>query len=92
MVPGRWSEVRLPSKQELTGTLVLSLSLNEASAKVRTGPPKDDDADYALPVWAGELPLRLAPLAPIPDPQLISEIALPTYVQDYGRHFTGAIE
>lgn len=92
VVPGRWSEVRLPNKQELTGTLVLSLSLNEASAKVRTGPPNDDDDDYALPVWAGELPLRLAPLAPIPDPQLPSEISLPTYVQDYNRHFTGVTE
>jgi len=80
VVPGRWSEVRPPTAQEIAGTLVLSLSLSEASAKVRTGPPKDDEADYALPVWAGELPLHLTLLAPIPDPQLLSEVELPAYV------------
>lgn len=86
VVPGRWSEVRPPTPQELAGTLVLSLPLNEASIKVRTGPPKDDQADYTLPVWAGELPLYLATLPPIPDPQLASEIELPTYVQQYRRN------
>lgn len=88
VVPGRWAEVRPPSPQELAGTLVLSLPLGEASAKVRTGPPKDDEADYALPVWAGELPLRLRPLAPIPDPQLSPEVAVPTHVQQYTRAAT----
>lgn len=89
VVPGRWTEVRPPTAQELAGTLVLSLPLHEASAKVRTGPPKDDEADYALPVWAGELPLRLTTLTPIPDPQLPSVIETPTYVQQYTRSFTG---
>lgn len=89
VVPGRWVEVRPLTPQELTGTLVLSLPLTEASAKVRTGPPKDDEADYDLPFWAGELPLHLTPLAPIPDPQLASEIGIPAYVQQYTRNFTG---
>ncbi|WP_181357795.1 hypothetical protein [Stenomitos frigidus] len=72
--------------QEVAGTLVLSLPLSEASAKVRTGPPNDDEADYALPVWAGEIPLRLTPLAPIPDPKLLAGVELPTSVQHYTRN------
>lgn len=87
VIPNRWSEVRPPTATEIAGTLVLSLPLSEASAKVRTGPPKDDEADYTLPVWAGELPLHLTPSTPIPDPQLSSEIELPTYVQHYTRSF-----
>jgi hypothetical protein len=85
IVPGRWAEVRSPTAQELAGTLVLSLPLTEASAKVRTGPPSDDEADYALPVWAGELPLRLTTLTPVADPQLPPEVELPAYVQEYSR-------
>ncbi|UBF30519.1 pyridoxamine 5'-phosphate oxidase family protein (plasmid) [Kovacikia minuta CCNUW1] len=85
VVPGRWAEVRPPNPQELAGTLVLSLPLHEASAKVRTGPPKDDDADYALPIWAGELPLHQTTLTPIPDPQLQASVELPTSVQHYSR-------
>jgi uncharacterized protein len=85
VVRGRWSEVRQPSHQELQGTLVLSLPLNEASAKVRTGPPLDDEGDYSLPVWAGVLPLQLSTLSPIPDSRLLSDTALPEYVQKYTR-------
>lgn len=85
IVPDRWSEVRPPTAQELAGTIVLALPLDEASAKVRTGPPKDDEADYALPVWAGELPLRITPLTPIPDPQLAPGIEVPRSVQQYDR-------
>lgn len=85
IIPDRWSEVRPPTAQEIAGTLVLSLPLNEASAKVRTGAPKDDEADYALPIWAGELPLRLMPLAPIPDPALPNGLAVPAHVQHYTR-------
>lgn len=70
IVPGRWEEIRQPSRNELAGTLVLSLPLVEASAKVRTGPPVDDEADYELPVWAGEIPLRLVAGVPINDPRL----------------------
>src|SRR5262245_7333169 len=74
MIPGRWSEIRGPNDQELKATLVLSLPIEEASAKVRTGPPIDDEPDYALPVWAGVLPLKLMPGAPESDPRLPREI------------------
>jgi nitroimidazol reductase NimA-like FMN-containing flavoprotein (pyridoxamine 5'-phosphate oxidase superfamily) len=60
LYPGRWDEVREPSAQELKATMVLALPLTEAVAKVRTGPPVDDEEDYALPVWAGVVPLSLA--------------------------------
>ncbi len=66
VVPGRWEEVRQPSEQELKQTEVLALSLTEASAKVRTGPPIDDAEDLALPVWAGVVPVRAVPGTPIP--------------------------
>jgi uncharacterized protein len=86
VVPQRWSEVRPPTPQELQGTLVLALPLTEASAKIRTGPPLDDEADYQSSVWAGVLPLQLTTTAPIPDPCLPPEIALPSYVQSYACH------
>lgn len=85
IVSGRWAEVRPPSPHELQGTLVLSLSLTEASAKVRTGPPMDDEADYKLSVWAGEVPLHLVASTPINDPRLPSEIATPAYALNYSR-------
>ncbi|WP_341531144.1 pyridoxamine 5'-phosphate oxidase family protein [Nostoc sp. UHCC 0302] len=78
VIPGRWQEVRSPSRSELAGTLVLSLPLVEASAKVRTGGPIDDEADYQLPVWAGEIPLKLTAATPIPDSRLHTEIKAPT--------------
>lgn len=90
IVPGRWDDVRPPSPQELAGTLVLSLPITEASAKVRTGPPKDDEADYAFPIWAGEIPLQLTAKAPIPDPQLPDHIAIPSYTVNYHRDSQGA--
>ena len=70
VVPGRWDEVREPNRQELDATLVLALPLAEASAKVRTGPPVDDEEDYALPVWAGVIPLAVGTGVPDPDPLL----------------------
>jgi nitroimidazol reductase NimA-like FMN-containing flavoprotein (pyridoxamine 5'-phosphate oxidase superfamily) len=84
-IPGRWSEVRQPTEQELRATTVLALPLVEVSAKVRTGPPKDDEEDMAFPVWAGVLPLRMAALAPIDDPSLPSEIEAPDYVLNYAK-------
>jgi nitroimidazol reductase NimA-like FMN-containing flavoprotein (pyridoxamine 5'-phosphate oxidase superfamily) len=77
VVPGRSVEARPPSDQELAATLVLSLPLTEASAKVRSGPPIDDEADYALPVWAGEIPMRLVTGPPVPDPRLDPSIPFP---------------
>jgi uncharacterized protein len=85
VIPGRWSEVRQPTEQELKATTVLALPLVEVSAKVRTGPPKDDEEDLAFPVWAGVLPLRMAALAPIDDPSLPSEIEAPDYVLNYAK-------
>jgi uncharacterized protein len=80
LVPGRWPYVRPPTRQELKGTNVLELPLDEASAKVRTGPPVDDEEDYALPVWAGVLPLRTVVDPPQPDPRLDPVIEPPSHV------------
>ena len=77
--------MRQPNRQELQGTLVLSLPLDEASAKVRTGSPNDDEADYSLPVWAGEVPLQMVAGEAIADPRLSPQISLPCYVQNYTR-------
>jgi uncharacterized protein len=85
IVPGRWDQVRIPTRQEIQGTLVLSLPITEASAKVRTGPPLDDEADYNLPVWAGILPLQISAAPPIADTRLQSGIAVPDYVANYTR-------
>ena len=70
LIPGRWDDVRQPSADELRKTLVVSVPIQEASAKVRTGPPLDDEPDYELPIWAGVLPLRLAAGSPIDDPRV----------------------
>jgi nitroimidazol reductase NimA-like FMN-containing flavoprotein (pyridoxamine 5'-phosphate oxidase superfamily) len=85
VVPGRFAHARRPSEAELQGTLVLSLPLEEVSAKIRTGAPIDDDEDYALPIWAGEIPLNLTPGVPIADSRLSPGIALPDYVARYRR-------
>ena len=85
VVPGRSADARGPNETELRATLVLSLPLEEVSAKIRTGGPIDDDDDYALPIWAGELPLTLTPAAPVADPRLPPEIELPGYVVRYQR-------
>ena len=67
LIPGRWREARLPNRKELNATSVVSIKIDEASAKVRMGPPVDEEEDYALPVWAGILPLQEIPLSPIHD-------------------------
>jgi hypothetical protein len=85
VVPQRWEDVRWPNEQELKATIVLKLSLEEVLAKIRTGPPIDDEEDYQLPCWAGEIPLRLVPQEPIPDPRLDSATPLSPYVQSYRR-------
>lgn len=84
MIPGRWDEVREPNERELQLTTVLAIPLTEASAKVRTGPPVDDEEDYELPVWAGVIPLRLIAEAPVDDPGLKVEMAAPEYARRYG--------
>ncbi|HEU4974746.1 MAG TPA: pyridoxamine 5'-phosphate oxidase family protein [Baekduia sp.] len=75
LIPGRWAEARPPSDQELKGTQILALPIDEASAKVRTGGPVDDDEDYALDVWAGVLPLALRAGALEPDDRLRPGVA-----------------
>ena len=70
IVPGRWTDVRPPTEKELKATALLALPIDEASAKVRTGPPLDDEPDYALPAWAGVIPLSLRAGEPQPDPRL----------------------
>jgi uncharacterized protein len=85
IVPGRWDDVRQPTPQELKATAVLALPLEEVSAKIRTGPPIDDDADYALPIWAGVLPLKLTPGIAETDPRLAHKLDAPNYVKNYRR-------
>jgi uncharacterized protein len=85
LVPGRWDDARAPSEQELKATLLIAVAIDEASAKVRTGPPSDDEEDYALPIWAGELPLALDIGAAVTDPRLAFKVEPPTYVSRYAR-------
>lgn len=85
VMPGRWKELRETTDAELKGTLVLALPITEASAKVRTGPPKDDEEDYALPLWAGVVPLKLTAGTPIADPRLPRGIQPPDYAKHYKR-------
>jgi uncharacterized protein len=80
LIAGRWNDVRQPTAKELKATAVLEFAMEEASAKIRTGPPVDDEEDYSLPVWAGVLPLRLEEKAPIPDPRLAEDAVVPQYV------------
>ena len=82
VIRGRWNDVREPTEQELKATTVLKIELEEVSAKVRTGPPIDDEEDYSLPVWAGVLPLRVVAGEPLADPQLQDGVTVPRYVLD----------
>jgi uncharacterized protein len=85
LIPGRWQEARLPNRKELNATSVVSIDIDEASAKVRVGPPVDEQEDYVLPIWAGILPLQEMPLAPIRDELQSGNIPLPKYVAQYSR-------
>jgi len=85
LVPGRWDDTRLPNEKELATTRLLALSLEEASAKVRSGPPVDDDEDYDLHHWAGVIPLQLTVQPPVPDPRQDGSVAAPRYVSSYRR-------
>jgi len=85
ILPGRWADARQPNEKELKSTSILRLPLTEASAKVRVGPPEDDAPDYALPVWAGVIPLRVAAGAPIRDEKCDLGIPLPAYAANYKR-------
>jgi hypothetical protein len=85
LIPGRWDEVRQPAPQELKGTSVLKIALDEASAKVRTGGPIDDEEDYALPIWAGVLPLKTVAGEPVDDPRLNSGLSAGAHVREWRR-------
>jgi nitroimidazol reductase NimA-like FMN-containing flavoprotein (pyridoxamine 5'-phosphate oxidase superfamily) len=85
VMKGRWNDVRIPTEQELKATTVLSLPLEEVSAKVRTGGPIDDEPDYALPVWAGVLPLETVAKTPLPDAQRRNDPPIPEYLKSYKR-------
>jgi nitroimidazol reductase NimA-like FMN-containing flavoprotein (pyridoxamine 5'-phosphate oxidase superfamily) len=85
VAPGRWPDVRWPTANELAATAVIALPIDEASAKVRSGPPLDDEDDYALDSWAGVIPLNLAAGSPLPDARLRDGIAAPPYAEPYCR-------
>lgn len=80
VLAGRWNDVRGPTRAELETTSVVEFSIEEASAKVRQGPPVDDEEDYGRSVWAGVLPLCLEAKTPVPDPRLPAGTAVPPYV------------
>lgn len=84
VIPGRWADSRGPTQKELDATIVVSFPIDEASAKVRTGPPADDD-DLALPYWAGVIPCETAWKRAEPAPDLADGIATPNYVDGYRR-------
>ncbi|HYL14493.1 MAG TPA: pyridoxamine 5'-phosphate oxidase family protein [Terriglobales bacterium] len=85
IVPGRWAEARQPNERELKATLVMRVPITEFSAKVRTGPPIDDEEDYSFPTWAGVVPLEMVARPPVRDPRLEEGVMLPNYARKYSR-------
>lgn len=83
LLAGRWEDVRGPNERELKATAVLEFLIEEASAKVRQGPPADDEEDYGLPIWAGVVPLNLEAKTPVPDSRLIEDVETPEYLSRF---------
>jgi uncharacterized protein len=83
LFPGRWDLLRAMKAKELKATTILGLELNEVSAKVRQGPPGDDEEDYALPIWAGVIPLSIHTGGNVPDPRLMADVVAPEHVRDF---------
>ena len=83
MYPGRWDMLRPVTAKELKATTVLAMKLDEASAKIRKGQPIDDEEDYALPIWAGVIPVELKVLDPIADPRNLPGVEAPAHVRDF---------
>jgi nitroimidazol reductase NimA-like FMN-containing flavoprotein (pyridoxamine 5'-phosphate oxidase superfamily) len=83
IAPGRWNHIRQPNNKELAATSVLSIPIVEASAKLRSGDAIDDESDYALPIWAGQIPIATSTLPPIPDARLDASIPTPAHVTEY---------
>jgi uncharacterized protein len=90
LIAGRWEEVRNPTAKELKATSVLEFTIDEASAKTRSGPPVDDEEDYSLPVWAGVVPLHLRAAAPLKDPRLERDLTIPEYVRQFRANGDGS--
>lgn len=86
VLEGRWEEVRLPNEKEMKATKILKIEISEASAKIRTGPPKDDKPDYDLPIWAGVLPINKIIGVPESDPELKEGIELPPSVKNITKN------
>jgi uncharacterized protein len=80
MCTGRWNDVRKPTTKELNATMVIEFPIDEASAKIRSGPPVDDEKDYTLNTWAGILPIVSERKTPIPDPKLKVDVIVPKYL------------
>lgn len=85
IIPGRWPDIRWPNELELKATTVLKLPIEEASAKVRTGGPIDDEEDYSMDIWAGVLPLKLTTYDAIADERLQHDVPMPPHVINYKR-------
>jgi uncharacterized protein len=83
VTPGRWEHIRRPNEKELAATSVLSIPIMEASAKLRSGDPIDDEADYALPIWAGQIPFATRALAPVADARLDASTPIPAHITEY---------
>jgi nitroimidazol reductase NimA-like FMN-containing flavoprotein (pyridoxamine 5'-phosphate oxidase superfamily) len=92
LIAGRWKDVRGPNATELSATKVLEFSIDEASSKIRSGPPLDDESDYGLPVWAGVLPLVVKPEPPIADQPLVSGVEIPDYVRNYDARLRSPVQ
>jgi nitroimidazol reductase NimA-like FMN-containing flavoprotein (pyridoxamine 5'-phosphate oxidase superfamily) len=90
LVPGRWGDARIPTEKELRATALLRIPLEEASAKVRSGPPIDDDPDLELPVWAGVVGLRTVAIEPEPDPLLAAGVEPPAYLDEMPAAWGGS--
>lgn len=82
LLPGRWQDARQPNPIELKATTIVAMTIELASAKIRTGPPVDEEADMDLPVWAGVAPIRSQYLTPEPDPQMRPDVPLPAYLAE----------
>ena len=85
LFPGRWDMLRPITGQELKATTVFGMEIDEGAAKVRSGPPKDDEEDYDLPIWAGVIPTRMETLAPVPDPRNLDGVEMPEHVAKFGK-------
>ena len=83
LIPGRWETLRPLTAKEAKATTVFSMPIDEGSAKVRTGPPVDDDEDYSLPIWAGVLPISQVLHDPVPDPKNLAGLEVPAHIRDF---------